>query len=409
MKADEQMDTSAGVGLLRDRQGPQRVTFVELFFDLVYVFAVTQLSHGLLERLNWEGAFETLILLCAVWAAWNYTAWITNWFDPTRLPVLLMIVGLMFASLVMSVALPEAFGSRGMVFALAYVTIQIGRTLFCIWATRGHELQRNFVRVGSWFAVAAIPWIGGAFADGAWRAALWTLALGIEIVGGFVGFYVPGLGRTRTAEWTISVDHLVERCQLFVIIALGESIVVTGATFSDAEFSAGRIAAFVVAFLGSVAMWWIHFLNSIRMSAMPPKNRDAGGFGRIISYTVVVVIAAIVVSAVGDELVIAHPSGHTEAAWLLVIFGGPALFVAGQALIQLAAFGTVPGSSIVGLVAFAILAPTMASAPPLAAAIAATAVLLGSAAFDTVREWKVLGNRDLLSSEAAEGAGSSAS
>jgi low temperature requirement protein LtrA len=124
---------------------------------------------------------------------------------------------------------------------------------------------------------------------------------------------------------------------------------------------------------------------------------------------VVVAIAGIIASAVGDELVIAHPYGHTETAWLLVIIGGPALFVAGQALIQLAVVGTVSRSSLVGLVAFAILAPTMASAPPLAAVIAATTVLLGCAAFDTARDWTLMRGRVLRPSAAAEEAGSSAS
>ena len=114
-------------GPLRTRNGgEQRVTPLELFFDLVYVFAVTQLSHRLLEHLSLRGVLETLMLFLAVWGVWVYTAWFTNWFDPDRLPVRLVLVAVMLASLLMSVAIPEAFGKRGLMFALAYVAIQVG-------------------------------------------------------------------------------------------------------------------------------------------------------------------------------------------------------------------------------------------------------------------------------------------
>jgi low temperature requirement protein LtrA len=134
------------VGLLRERgRGETRVTPVELFFDLVYVLAVTQLAHHLLDDLSLRGAGETLLLLLAVWSAWAYTSWITNWFDPDGLPVRLMLVGVMLGSLVMSASLPEAFGERGLAFAAAFVAIQVGRTAFVLAALgRRHQLTSNF-------------------------------------------------------------------------------------------------------------------------------------------------------------------------------------------------------------------------------------------------------------------------
>ena len=127
------MDVSDHAGPLRPRDsGEQRVTPLELFFDLVFVFAVTQLSHLLLDHLSLRGVLETLFLLLAVWWAWVYTAWFTNWFDPDRLPVRLVLVAVMLASLLMSVAIPEAFGERGLMFALAFVAIQVGRTAFAV-------------------------------------------------------------------------------------------------------------------------------------------------------------------------------------------------------------------------------------------------------------------------------------
>src|ERR687893_927596 len=255
-------------GLLRTRDGgEQRATSLELFFDLVYVFAITQLSHLLLDHLTVEGVLETLFLLLAVWWAWIYTTWTTNWFDPDRLPVRLMPVAVMLASLLMSVAIPEAFGERGLMFALAYVAIQVGRTVFVGIALykslgRSDPLSRNFQRVLPWLLASGVLWIVGGLLEEEARYVLWALALVVEYAGPVVGFYTPGLGRSTTEEWTVEGGHVAERCQLFVILALGESILVTGTTFGEIETSVAAVAAFVVAFLGSAALWWIYFARA---------------------------------------------------------------------------------------------------------------------------------------------------
>ncbi len=138
-----------GAGLRRVRgERHQRVTFMELFFDLVFVFAITQLSHLLLSHLDAGGAFQTALLLLALWWAWVDTAWLTNWFDPDRRPVRLMLIGIMVATLIMAVALPEAFGDRGLMFALALVASHIGRTVFAEFGTRNFPgLHPNFQRI----------------------------------------------------------------------------------------------------------------------------------------------------------------------------------------------------------------------------------------------------------------------
>src|SRR3712207_5799535 len=169
-------------GPLRARNGgEQRVTPLELFFDLVYVFAITQLTHRLLEHLTLSSALETLMLLLVVWGVWIYTAWFTNWFDPTRLAVRLVLVAVMLASLLMSVAIPEAFGERGLMFALAYVAIQVGRTAFTFIALRkslgdSHPLSRNFQRVLCWLVAGGVLWIIGGLLDAEARYAVWVLA-----------------------------------------------------------------------------------------------------------------------------------------------------------------------------------------------------------------------------------------
>src|SRR5918999_6265359 len=281
------MHVSDNRGPLRTRNdGEQRVTPLELFFDLVYVFAVTQLSHRLLEHLSLRGVLETLMLFLVVWGVWVYTAWFTNWFHPDLLPVRLVLIAVMLASLLMSVAIPEAFGKRGLMFALAYVAIQVGRTAFTFIALRrslgtSHPLSRTFQRILTWLVGGGVVWIIGGLLEGEARYALWLLALAVDYSGPVVGYYIPALGRSRTGEWTIEGGHFAERCQLFVIIALGESILVTGTTFAETEASAATVAAFGVAFVGSAALWWTYFARSAReASEAIVRSADPGRMAR---------------------------------------------------------------------------------------------------------------------------------
>ena len=252
-------------GLLRARGAHEhaRVTNVELFFDLVFVFAVTQLSHSLLKNLTPLGAARTALLFLAVWWVWIYTSWVTNWLDPERTPVRLLLFALMLAGLVLSTSIPQAFDAKGLAFALAYVFMQVGRSLFMVWALGDSSPGnvRNFQRITAWLALAGVFWIAGAFAEGGVRLGLWGAALAVEYVSPAVGFWTPGLGRSTTDDWDVEGGHLAERCSLFIIIALGESLLVTGATFEGLPWTAPTVAAFAVAFVGSVAMWWIYPLD----------------------------------------------------------------------------------------------------------------------------------------------------
>src|SRR4051794_33284510 len=248
---------------LRIRGGHEnsRVTYVELFYDLVFVFAVTQLSHGLLEHLTPLGAVQTAVLMLAMWWAWIDTAWITNWLNPERTAVRLMLFALMLAGLVLSASIPKAFGERALPFALSFAVTQVGRSLFMLWALKNHDAGNflNFIRIVLWQGATASLWIAGALAEGPVRVTLWAIAVGIETSAPLFGFWVPVLGRSATTDWAVEGGHMAERCGLFVIIALGESILVTGATFAGLTWTAEHIGAFLVAFTGSVAMWVIYF------------------------------------------------------------------------------------------------------------------------------------------------------
>ncbi|HEX4725319.1 MAG TPA: low temperature requirement protein A, partial [Pseudonocardiaceae bacterium] len=189
--------------LLRVRvDGAQRVTNTETFFDLVYVFAITQLARFLNEDLNWHGALRAVLLLLAVWWAWIYTAWITNWLHPDARAVRVMLLAVMLASLVVSAALPSAFGDRGLLFAVTYVVMQLGRTVFVQFAVRRDAgLLRNFQRITAWLVLSGTFWLLGGFAAGDGRDLLWLLAVLADLAAPVAGFYTPGLGRSTTGDW----------------------------------------------------------------------------------------------------------------------------------------------------------------------------------------------------------------
>ncbi len=381
---------SAAQTLLRARNGHEhaRVTFVELFFDLVFVFAITQLSHSLAEHPTPLGVLQTALLLMAVWWAWIDTSWCTNWLDPEKIPVRLLLFALMLGGLVLSSAIPKAFDTRALAFALALASIQVGRCLFMLWALKGPSPgnYRNFQRITVWRALAAALWIAGAFADGGTRLALWAAALLAETTAPAFGFWVPGLGRSTTEDWDVEGGHMAERCGLFVIIALGESILVTGAKFASLTWTPTTVAAFVVAFVGSVAMWWIYFnVGAQRASRNIAASSDPGRIARL-SYTYLhlPLVAGIIVAAVGDELVLSHPTGHTDAKTAAVLLAGPALYLVGNLLFKRASANSPALSHMIGLGLLALVAPAAMVLNPVAFSAATTLVLVLVAVWETL-------------------------
>ena len=326
----------ARVSLMRGHGGGHApVSNLELFFDLVFVFAITQISGFLHHDLNWHGLVQAMILFLAVWWVWMYTTWVTNWLNPDRLPVRLLLMAMMLLSLSMAVALPQSFAAKAHVFALCYVAMQIGRSAWVAWIFHREKARnaRNMLRITLWFVFSAPLWLGGALGPDTWRIPLWLGALAIDYLGPFALFRVPGLGRSALSDWDISGSHMAERCSLFIIIALGEGIVVTGASFAGLSMEAGRIAAFVTAFAGSALMWWLYFdMGAERGARLISGHSQAGRVARnAYTYLHMPIVLGIVISAVGDALLLEqwHEPASAELVWVQT--GGMLLFLGGLA------------------------------------------------------------------------------
>lgn len=364
-----------------------RVGFVELFFDLVFVFAITQVSHLLLAHLTPLGALEAAILLAAVWWVWIDTSWITNWLDPERGPVRLMLFTLMAAGLIMSTSLPHAFGDKGLVFACAFASIQVGRSLFTLRAVRGSPTQKaNFQRISTWALLGAVFWISGGLAEGQTRLLIWLVALGLEFTGPLLAFFVPGLGRSSTMDWDVEGAHLAERVGLFVIICLGESIIITGATFGELPWTPTVVTVFVSALITTITMWWLFFSEAHEAGSETISHAaDPGAIARrTYTYCPIIVVAGIVVTAVGDELALAHPLGVAGVAKAAVLIGGPMLFLLGTALSIYSIWGKVAWPRVAGVAAMGATLMFGQGLSPLLLTMTSTVILVLTAIWESV-------------------------
>jgi low temperature requirement protein LtrA len=341
--------------LRRSAGSEQRATTLELFYDLVFVFAITQVSHLLLEHLTWEGAGQSALVLLVVWWSWNYTTWVTNELDPESVVVRLLLIAMMLASLLMAIAIPDAFGDKALLFAASYVAIQVGRHTFLTFvaAEPGTIERQRAGRILTWFVAAGVLWIAGALAEGTTRTALWLAALALDYAAPLVTFWLPGRPRLRPEAWEVGTEHFAERFQLFIIIALGESIVITGATTAELELTTATVAAFGVAFLSTAALWWLYF----NLVAAIAQRRLAQAVNRTIlardayTYLHVVIVAGILLSAVGDELVLAHPTEELPDAELAAVVCGPALYLLAHVALRLRMTGSVSGRRLTGALA----------------------------------------------------------
>ncbi len=274
---------------------------------------------------------------------------------------------------------------------MAYAFMQVGRSLFMLKALHGRSPAnfRNFQRITIWLSVTGSLWVAGGLLPPSSRPICWAVALFLEYISPAVAFWTPGLGRSTTADWTVEGHHLAERCALFVIIALGESVLVTGATFGGLGWTAPAIAAFLTAFLASVTMWWIYFDKGAEFGSHTiATSADPGRLARVaFTYFHLFIVAGIIVAAVGDELIQAHPAADCDFRTAAVMSAGAGLYLTGNGLFKRAVGGRFPLSHMIGLILLALSAPLAQFLSVLAFGITITLSLIAVAA------WEMIGPR----------------
>jgi low temperature requirement protein LtrA len=266
--------------------------------------------------------------------------------------------------------------------------MQVGKTVF-LWVSTppSRPLARmNAIRITAWLSASAVFWIAGGLAEGQPRLVLWAVALAIEYSSAAARFWIPKYGASQVADWVIEGGHMAERCALFVIIALGESIVVTGATFSELTWTTETVGAFVSAFIGALAMWWIYFHKGAEAgSEQISRSSEPGRLARLAyTYLHIPIVAGIIVAAVADELVLKHPGGHSDLKTVLSAIGGPLLFLLGTILFKHTIRGFLQLSHGAGIIALGILAWFAAELSPLVLSMLTTAIMVIVAAWESI-------------------------
>lgn len=341
--------------LRKDDQDSTKASFPELFFDLVFVFALIQLSEALAAEFSFGFAAEALLFIFALWWVWIHTTWVTNLLDAEIVPVRLLLFSLMFFGIVLSIALPKAFADMGLVFALAYSAMQLSRSLFALYAFRDTDSgsYRTFLRITLWLAISAALWIAGGLAEGQMRVALWVAALAIEYAGPGLRYWLPGLGAAPPETLKINGEHLAERCALFVIIALGETILTTGKNASAHLDVTGSPLVLLCAFLSTVLMWWLYFhdgqeqvADKVEETAEPQTVAQ-----HLFTYGHLPIVAGIILTAVGEDFALSHPEERGSLNHAMALVGGPILFLSGMIWMKTVSSRFLPWSHCAGILA----------------------------------------------------------
>ncbi|WP_265515889.1 low temperature requirement protein A [Nitratireductor luteus] len=329
--------------------GHVRVTNMELFFDLVYVFSIIQLSHFLLAHQTWTGALQAATVFAAVWWAWNYTAWAANWLDPDHPAGRALMIVLMACALLMAVAMPYAFGLRAELFVGAYVAMALIRAGYAALVMRGQTMGRNYAQLCAWSAFSGLFWIAGALVPSL-RLELWILAVLIDYAAPYAGFWLPGKGATAMESWTLKGLHLLERNQLVFIIALGESILLLGGTLVDGELGGATLLAAGLGFLTIVTLWWLYFVRTTEGEHAFEHEQNHTRLARAgLAYAHGIMVCGAIVVAVAIEEIIAHPDDPAHLPTILIAVTGPLIFLVGNALFRATMARRVPPVYLVSI------------------------------------------------------------
>ncbi|MEU5562873.1 low temperature requirement protein A [Micromonospora musae] len=367
--------------LLRHREDPVSASFLELFFDLAFVFTLNQVAVVLLADLSVGGALRTALLLAGVWFLWVTTTWSADWYAPDSPVVRVVLVGSALGGLLMGVAVPAALEGRAALFVGAYLAVNMGRGLLGLVMLRGHPLGRRIARILCWFAVSGVLWLAGLFLPAA-RVPLWALALLVEYAGPAVGWPTLRLGRSRPGELRLSGAHFAERFQQVFIISLGELILSAGLAYAKSGTDVAQTSAFLLIFATAVLLGLLYVTLGGRRLAPAIERAESTRLGAASNLLHLVMIAGVVSTAVGAELAIGRPG---EPGAVGVVVAGPALFLAGRLLLSAAIDRRFSLPTLLGLPVLVVVGLVAADLPLLVATAVTTAVIFAVAVLDRAR------------------------
>ncbi|GGO60909.1 membrane protein [Microbacterium nanhaiense] len=359
---------------------------IELFFDLVYVFAIIQLSHLVIDHLSWEGAAQAVIVFAAVWWGWNYTAWAMNWLNPRSTAIHLLTGVLMLAGLGMSVAIPSAFGDGAWLFVGCYLFMGVLRPVFMIVAFRGSQLASNYRMLLCWTVLAGVLWILGAALPAEYRLSIWFLAVLVDYAAPLAQFRIPGLGAAPMHLWDTDAEHLAERNRLVFIIALGESILLMGGSVVEHGHITPALAlSLTVGFASIFVLWWNYF--AVPGAHGVSGDASTGALRTAYAYAHALMVLGAILVAVSIELRLAHD--HLTPAIVTVTIAGPLVYLAGNLLFARSRFGRLGRSRLVAAGALVLLGAvallTWSHLPTMVLSVAVLAVTATLAAYTARR------------------------
>ena len=333
----------------------RRTSYLELFFDLVFVFAITQVTSLLIGDTSGAGFARSALVLFLVWWAWGGYAWMTNAVDVENPHVRLGYLAAMGGSFFMALAVPGAFGGDGLWFAVPYLLVRVLHIALYSWGLRADpEHQAAIRKLAPWFLLAPTFVLAGAFVDGSGRTWLWVAAVVID-VGGAMG--------VGNAGFRVSPSHFAERYGLFVIIALGESIVAIGVGAAGSERDLKFALAVAVAFVGVAALWWAYFdISAVAaeraLHAAPPERRSAHARD-VFSILHFPIILGIIFFAVAAKKTLEHPTGALSEPGRWALGLGLAFYLGGLVLGRYRAIRVVAWERAIGAVAAIVAVQTL--------------------------------------------------
>ncbi len=361
----------------------ERVTPLELFFDLVFVLALTQCTALIARRPDWLGVGQGLLVLAVLWWSWVGYAWLTSVVDPEEGAVRLAIFAAMAALLVAALCVPGAFGADALLFACAYGVVRGAHImLFRLASREDPELRHSVTGLAVSTAIGVGLLVAAAFAGGVPQAALWVLAVALDMAGPYF-FGADG--------WKLVPGHFAERHGAIVIIALGESVVALGVG-ARVILDAGVVAAAVLGVAIAAALWWLYFdvtaIAAERRLSRAKAGRERNELARdSYSYLHFPMVAGIALLAVGLKSTLEHVGRPLALVPAAALLGGGALYLLAHVAFRLRNMHTLNGRRLAcAALLFALLPAAVALQPPSLATLGAlAAVLVGLISYEAVR------------------------